>query len=176
MSKGQFAPLTANLLARKGEASPAALVIPLEGMAPTRRRTGIMQQANGAAKMSMVSSTETPKNSKVTKSKSSNGTAHKTKNRTQRSKHLPWDCDTSCNPNGLLPRRTDKFGRAAVTLRLDPALYLCLKLVSAETRRTSQDILTDALTEYLRSTAKRELKDCTCLKKLINGELAIGSS
>jgi len=42
--------------------------------------------------------------------------------------------------------------------------------------RTSQDILTDALSEYFRSTAKRDLKDCTCLKKFIDGELMIDSS
>ena len=98
-------------------------------------------------------------------------------------KRTSTNCDPSCSPFslGVEDRRKNhgdrrKSHRAAVTLRLEPTRYLCLKMAAAKTRRTSQDILTIALDRYLKSISNQELDDCVCLKKLINGEPSFGDS
>jgi hypothetical protein len=61
--------------------------------------------------------------------------------------------------------------RAAVTLRLGEIRYLCLKMATAKLRTTNQELLTEALDKYLQSLAADTLKDCTCLRKLIEEDI-----
>jgi hypothetical protein len=42
-------------------------------------------------------------------------------------------------------------------VKLDPALFVRLKTFSAKTRRTNQDILFTALTEYLNASMNKRL-------------------
>ena len=60
---------------------------------------------------------------------------------------------------------TDVGGsRAALTLRLDEERHLRLRVFSAHSKRSSQDILTQALDEYLeRHSYDGNMRHCDCL-------------
>ena len=56
--------------------------------------------------------------------------------------------------------------RVAMTLRLDPARHLRLRVLSAHVNRSSQDILTEALDSYLdRFAHMPEMRQCDCLRR-----------
>jgi len=55
--------------------------------------------------------------------------------------------------------------RVAMTLRLDPARHLRLRVLSAHVNRSSQDILTEALDSFLDKFAHMpEMRQCDCLR------------
>jgi len=62
--------------------------------------------------------------------------------------------------------------RAAVTVRLQTSAFLRLKLASAQHRRTSQDLLAAALDEYLDRLGVQAAKNCACLRRAAEAEAA----
>lgn len=71
----------------------------------------------------------------------------------------------ACADKGVdLAEVVAKAKRAAITLRLDPQRYVRLKVASAQLRRTSQDILTEALDRYMRTMDPAVVAPCACLK------------
>jgi len=58
------------------------------------------------------------------------------------------------NEEGLnIPQAMDKMGRVRLSVRLDPDRYLRVKMASARTRWSAQDIVIAALDRYLGGTA-----------------------
>ncbi len=177
MSKRQFATLTAGLLARKGEATPAATTYSAAGGIPTRKpvRNGNaarVEMAHAEIMSAQANGKKAPKKPAPPKLSS----VVPKSGQSALGKRTSTNCDPSCPPLSLNGGGGGKNHRAAVTLRLEPTRYLCLKMAAAKTRRTSQDILTMALDRYLKSISNQELDDCTCLKKLINSEPSFGDS
>jgi len=67
-----------------------------------------------------------------------------------------------CGPDGgvdagsaELPQAMDKMGRVRLSVRLDPDRYLRVKMASARTRWSAQDIVIAALDRYLGGSASR---------------------
>ena len=61
--------------------------------------------------------------------------------------------------------KTDKPGRAKLTMRLDRERHFRLKLVAAHLKRSSQDVLTQALDAYLDRVAPAVMNGgCACLE------------
>ena len=64
--------------------------------------------------------------------------------------------------------RKDKMGRVRMSIRLDPEDHLALKLLAAHSRKSSQNILEEALREYSDRHAEEILpQSCNCLQKPI---------
>ena len=184
MAKGQFAELTAGLLARKGEAVPAAAGFAANNVVsttfgPPKPATAPVQAQPdvGVIDRPLTSHEREGAESKpdikkdVSKLSPREAQAHlEAKLRADSATVFEeLECDH-------LPRVRKTGGpkkRAAVTLRLNTTQYLCLKMVGAKMRRTNQDILVEALDMYLASLADGELKDCTCLQKFIKEELSM---
>lgn len=64
----------------------------------------------------------------------------------------------SAMPNGAeanLPQAMDKMGRVRLSVRLDPDRYLRVKMASARTRWSAQDIVIAALDRYLDGSASK---------------------
>ena len=62
--------------------------------------------------------------------------------------------------------RKDKMGRVRMSIRLDPEDHLALKLLAAHSRKSSQNILEEALREYSDRHAEEILpQSCNCLQK-----------
>ena len=141
--------LTSALLARKGQAAPAQTVSPLyfpfaeagEGDAPSNDVTLLAEAVAGAARPQFCP----PQDAGVKAGKNNGG-----------------------KPRGLGCRMTEPTdvggSRAAMTLRLDEERHLRLRVFSAHSKRSSQDILTEALDEYLeRHSYDGNMRHCDCL-------------
>lgn len=64
--------------------------------------------------------------------------------------------------------RKDTMGRVRMSIRLDPEDHLALKLLAAHSRKSSQNILEEALREYADRHAEEILpQSCNCLQKPI---------
>ncbi|MEL7028842.1 MAG: hypothetical protein AAGL49_06400 [Pseudomonadota bacterium] len=66
--------------------------------------------------------------------------------------------------------------RAAVTVRLQTSAFLRLKLASAQKQRTSQDLISAALDEYLDRLGVETSKNCACLRRAAEAEAAARAS
>ena len=155
-TKRPFAPLTAGLLARKGEAVPAGAHFSVEGSMPSRSVARSERRPSPAAKTSAPASSAKPA------ATGANG-------KTAKASAVPG-CSSSCTPMTVVKRPRGAGQRAAMTLRLDEVRHFCLKIAAARTRRTSQDILMSALDFYLAALSKDELAGCNCLKELLKGQ------
>lgn len=60
-----------------------------------------------------------------------------------------------------LPQTMDKMGRVRLSVRLDPDRYLRVKMASARTRWSAQDIVIAALDRYLGGKSESESDDGT---------------
>ena len=217
MSKSDFASLTAGLLARKGEALPAAAGFTSQNVVSTNFGESQavaedicqdMALAQHLPKPSVkeAKAPDTPpvpkpsKRPKIVAQKSAEAAekpaepivkpvqakAEKVAPKAVESQAKPApksvvakpsfgkrgevDCEP-CDQIDTIRKTADPEKRAAVTLRLDPTRYFCLKMAGARARRTNQDILTEALDLYLAKLSDEELKDCNCLRKFIREEL-----
>ena len=220
MSKSDFASLTAGLLARKGEALPAAAGFTSQNVVSTNfgqsqavvedicqdmalaqhlpKRSAedaktaepqIAPKAKPAHKPKVVAQkpAEAPAKPAASIVKALPAKADKPMARGAESKAPPAppkpvvakpafgrrgaeECEP-CDQIDHIRKTADPEKRAAVTLRLDPTRYFCLKMAGARARRTNQDILTEALDLYLAKLSDEELKDCNCLRKFIREEL-----
>ncbi len=62
--------------------------------------------------------------------------------------------------------KKDKLGRVRMSIRLDPDDHLALKLLAAHSRKSSQNILEEALREYTANHGQSILpQTCDCLQK-----------
>jgi hypothetical protein len=62
--------------------------------------------------------------------------------------------------------KKDKLGRVRMSIRLDPDDHLALKLLAAHARKSSQNILEEALREYTTNHGHSILpQNCDCLQK-----------
>ena len=184
MGKGQFAELTAGLLARKGEAMPAAAGFAAHNVVSTRfgAEKEVSKSLPKEAEAGVIDRPLTAEERNVSEPNFDTGQEMSQLSPRDAQAYLEGKlrADTASVFEELecdhLPR-VRKTGspkkRAAVTLRLNTTQYLCLKMAGAKLRRTNQDILVDALDMYLASLADGELKDCTCLQKLIKEELSM---
>ncbi|RIK95257.1 MAG: hypothetical protein DCC73_02455 [Proteobacteria bacterium] len=139
--------LTGALLARKGQAAPAQTASPIyypfaeatEGETP---RHDLTQLAEASAARPRFAP---PPAAEVKAAKNNGG--------------------KSRDFGGRAAGPTDVGGnRAALTLRLDEERHLRLRVFSAHSKRSSQDILTQALDEYLeRHSYDGNMRHCDCL-------------
>jgi len=184
MAKGQFAELTAGLLARKGEAVPAAAGFAAHNVVSTKfgakdkpAETTPVQQDAGVIDRPLTSQerdTAKPDSDKGKDvSKLSPREAQEHLEAKLRADSATVFDELECDHLPRVRKTGSPKKRAAVTLRLNTTQYLCLKMAGAKMRRTNQDILVEALDMYLASLADGELKDCTCLQKLIKEELSM---
>jgi hypothetical protein len=149
MSKPKFASLTAGLLARKGEAAPAA---PAHGFALLRGFTRAPESAP-APEPNIFREERLPpvRRDCVEALPPESARAHK--------ESAPQRFRIVAEPAASLPHtvalrlpdgaHAPRPHRTAVTVRLDEARYLRLKLTGARFHRTNQDLLTAALDHYL---------------------------
>jgi len=184
MGKGQFAELTAGLLARKGEAVPAAAGFAAHNVVSTKfgaqdSAPDVKQQEPDAGVIDRPLTSQ-ERQAAAPKADKQNDVAKLSPREAQEHLEAQLRADSATVFDELecdhLPRVRKTGGpkkRAAVTLRLNTTQYLCLKMAGAKMRRTNQDILVEALDMYLASLADGELKDCTCLQKLIKEELSM---
>lgn len=186
MSKGSYAALTAGLLARKGEAVPAAEAFSVEGVVsahPPRRTeskkgskwTDIDPAAAKTEPKAVAAATKMPEVAEVASDSHANSVAKsqpklpaKVKPADSPKRHHIIDPCTLISEHHAWD---DPHKRAAVTLRLGETRYLCLKMATAKLRTTNQEFLTEALDYYLQSLAGDVMKDCLCLRKLIEEEV-----
>ena len=78
---------------------------------------------------------------------------------------LQPDCVPACRD--LRPPR--KGTRHTVSLRMDGARHLALRIAAAKLRRRPEDLLAEAVEEYLHFLAAEPLGQCTCLNELMGG-------
>jgi hypothetical protein len=134
-----FASLTGALLARKGKAAPSKLAAPALGDG----------EPSLAAARSIASAAETAAETAAEPPRAPLQPRPASRQATQRPPGQPV---------------TDRFGRARVSLRLDPERHQRLKLAAAHARLSIQDILTGALDAYVSSIAPKFAgADCVCL-------------
>lgn len=128
----RFASLSASLLARKGEAEPA-----MEPFAHARVAESARQMGPG----------ERHEMSRVVLRPQGGGAA-----------------PSADAPSPDCPRRRLATGgkRAAVTFRVSIHEFLRLQLAAAELERTTQDIIIDALRDYLDAHGVENLAECRC--------------
>ena len=184
MAKGQFAELTAGLLARKGEAMPAAAGFAAHNVVSTQfgAQNEKAEPVKTQAAAGVIDRPLTPQEQHAVEPKVDveRDVSQLSPRDAQAHLEAKLRADSATVFDELecdhLPR-VRKTGspkkRAAVTLRLNTTQYLCLKMAGAKMRRTNQDILVEALDMYLASLADNELKDCSCLQKLIKEELSM---
>jgi len=149
MEQKPAASLTGSLIARKGEAAPAVSpafgfqgVLPDPPAAPPQEASATHPASQAAAKPAAPTSA-TP-TSATKKSAPPKRAAQK--------------------------RTTQKHAaqkRAAMTLRLDEARHLRLRLVSAHLRRSCQSVLTEALDAYFDTHRSLTAKPCPCLDESV---------
>lgn len=138
--------LTGALLARKGNAAPAQATSPIylpftEAMAEEESGQDITLLAEAGAAHPHLAALPAAEGK-------ANGSGNK---------------ERGLGGRGTKP--TDVGGsRAALTLRLDEERHLRLRVFSAHSKRSSQDILTQALDEYLeRHSYDGNMRHCDCL-------------
>lgn len=124
-----FAALTAGLLARKGEARPAM-----------RRRSTDVQDPEDLG-WNDLGAPETPP---------------VLAQRAALAERIAGDGFASLEAARLIQRDMADKPRAAFTLRLDPARHLRLRLASALSNRSAQQLLTEALDAFLRADPQVE--------------------
>lgn len=145
------ASLTGSLLARKGAAYPASYSAP--SSAPTESSAAPsgsrayndprviasappVSQADGASQV--------PDNHPVEDFKPAPADTH------------PCGPDVGVDASSAeLPQAMDKMGRVRLSVRLDPDRYLRVKMASARTRWSAQDIVIAALDRYLGGSASK---------------------
>ncbi len=80
-----------------------------------------------------------------------------------------WSIVLPDGPEAEKPRpesmRSAKGKRVAVTLRRNQVRHLRMKVLSAQTHRSAQNILTEALDRYLDAESLSFAPDCPCLKE-----------
>lgn len=160
MAKVRFASLTAGLLARKGEAHPAAeSVSAMAGHAHSVKPLGLLREPHPLQSPEMSLQDELDWMTSTGPSLSP-PQAPGSPPRLRTVPHASRAEAPSTEVNALLKRigkapvrhaETDPSParRVAVTVRLDEARYLRLKLTGLRLHRTSQDLLTKALDAYL---------------------------
>jgi len=138
--------LTGALLARKGNAAPAQATSPIyfpytEAMAEVEPGLDVTLLAEAGAAHPRLAALPAVEGK-------ANGSGNK---------------ERGLGCRGTKP--TDVGGsRAALTLRLDEERHLRLRVFSAHSKRSSQDILTQALDEYLeRHSYDGNMRHCDCL-------------
>jgi hypothetical protein len=146
MEQKPAASLTGSLIARKGEAAPAISpafgfqgVFPDPPAAPPQEASEPQTTSEPQPSPKAVDNAATPKGASQKHSAPKRGAQKR-----------------------AAQKRTAQK-RAAMTLRLDEARHLRLRLVSAHLRRSCQSVLTEALDAYFDSHRSLTAKPCPCL-------------
>jgi hypothetical protein len=175
MSMKAAASLTGSLLARKGAAYPAAYSAPTPS--PDGASDGTSQRAYNDPRV-IASAPPTPATPSAAPAASQHGeqlqdgrlapgpkaeaaSPGETPEHTHQKAPIfdrtaePEVSDTPEPVDGVgLPQVMDKMGRVRLSVRLDPDRYLRVKMASARTRWSAQDIVIAALDRYLGGKAR----------------------
>lgn len=147
------ASLTGSLLARKGAAYPASYSAPnaaSQASAETPSAHNSADVVRSGMPLTPHSSDQGPQlqDGRFVEEPDGKDSATAPKAATSNS-------DTADASSPDLPQAMDKMGRVRLSVRLDPDRYLRVKMASARTRWSAQDIVIAALDRYLDGSASK---------------------
>ncbi len=157
--------LSSSLISSKGSAAPATRSQPpqdlLVGRMPSSKPSSASHQADQVRKANSVATSAPVTASRDTSKQTANSDMPRTP---IRRKPVASTADSYRREQKKL--RKDKMGRVRMSIRLDPEDHLALKLLAAHSRKSSQNILEEALREYSDRHAEEILpQSCNCLQK-----------
>lgn len=152
------ASLTGSLLARKGAAYPASYSAP--NASP--QTSGDAQGAHNSADVVRSGMPLTPHTSDQGPQMQDGRFVEEMKGAEAEAAPAPVAAEPAPSPAASpeveeagLPQVMDKMGRVRLSVRLDPDRYLRVKMASARTRWSAQDIVIAALDRYLDGSASK---------------------
>ena len=157
MNMKAAASLTGSLLARKGAAYPAAYSAPSAAPSAASADADNHEQPERAYNDPRVIASAPPQPAapsttgpQLQDGRLASESLHEVEPEAAAQAPLP----VAGNEEGLnIPQVMDKMGRVRLSVRLDPDRYLRVKMASARTRWSAQDIVIAALDRYLGGTA-----------------------
>ena len=152
MNMKAAASLTGSLLARKGAAYPAAYSAPSTAPSAAPAETDGEAQPQRAYNDPRVIASAPPQ----PPAPAADGPqlqdgrfVSESKGGAERATAAPAPAPAEAGEEGLsIPQAMDKMGRVRLSVRLDPDRYLRVKMASARTRWSAQDIVIEALDRY----------------------------
>jgi len=164
--------LSSSLISSKGSAAPATRSQPPQELLvrrtptdkPTADRALTSPQRDQIGKPASIASPAGPQNPQILQDEPRQAAPNNTKRTPIGRKPVASTAASYRREQKKL--RKDKMGRVRMSIRLDPEDHLALKLLAAHSRKSSQNILEEALREYSDRHAEEILpQSCNCLQK-----------